>query len=47
MDAFEADDNLWVGIVASSNDSVFCAGADLKAINKGEQIGLPTHTSLS
>ena len=38
MDEFERDDNLWVGIITSSHESVFCAGADLKAINKGEQI---------
>jgi enoyl-CoA hydratase/carnithine racemase len=39
IDEFEADDDLWVGIIASSHESVFCAGADLKAINRGEQIG--------
>jgi enoyl-CoA hydratase len=40
MDTFEADDDLWVGIVASSHSKVFCAGADLKSINKK----LPVHT---
>lgn len=40
MDEFERDDNLWVGIVASSHPKVFCAGADLKSINKK----LPVHT---
>eukprot|EP00039_Didymoeca_costata_P013550 m.208260 g.208260 ORF g.208260 m.208260 type:complete len:262 (-) comp15807_c3_seq13:1732-2517(-) len=41
LDKFEADDNLWIGIICSSHPKVFCAGADLKAINKGEQIETP------
>jgi len=32
----EADDNIWVGILTSSNDKVFCAGADLAAIAAGQ-----------
>jgi enoyl-CoA hydratase len=38
LDAFEADDNAWVGIlraVTVGDRPVFCAGADLKAINSG------------
>jgi hypothetical protein len=35
MDLFEADDNAWVGILASNHPKVFCAGADLKSINQG------------
>ena len=31
------DDDLWVGIIASSHPKVFCAGADLKAVSKGGQ----------
>eukprot|EP00421_Protoceratium_reticulatum_P016878 CAMPEP_0168384810 /NCGR_PEP_ID=MMETSP0228-20121227/14603_1 /TAXON_ID=133427 /ORGANISM="Protoceratium reticulatum, Strain CCCM 535 (=CCMP 1889)" /LENGTH=263 /DNA_ID=CAMNT_0008397989 /DNA_START=137 /DNA_END=928 /DNA_ORIENTATION=+ len=38
LEAFEADDDLWIGIVESSHPKTFCAGADLKAINKGENI---------
>jgi len=38
LEAFEADDDLWVGIVESSNDTVFCAGADLKSINAGKPV---------
>lgn len=38
MEEFEKDDDLWIGIVASSHPKVFCAGADLKAINKGERV---------
>jgi len=38
LDDFEADDDLWIGIVASSHPKVFCAGADLKAISSGERI---------
>ena len=41
IDELEADDALWVGIIASSGD-VFCAGADLKAINSGQAAGLQT-----
>lgn len=37
LDIFESDDNLWVGIV-TGNGKVFCAGADLKSISKGESI---------
>jgi enoyl-CoA hydratase len=32
---FEADEDLWVGIVCSSHKKVFCAGADLGAIGSG------------
>mmetsp|Transcript_16209 Transcript_16209/g.31381 ORF Transcript_16209/g.31381 Transcript_16209/m.31381 type:complete len:261 (+) Transcript_16209:169-951(+) len=38
MEEFENDDNLWIGILASSHPKVFCAGADLKAINAGQSI---------
>jgi len=38
METFEADDDLWIGIVESSHPETFCAGMDLKAFNKGEQI---------
>jgi enoyl-CoA hydratase len=35
IDKLEADDDVWVGIVTGV-PPVFCAGADLKAINAGE-----------
>mmetsp|Transcript_12512 Transcript_12512/g.20240 ORF Transcript_12512/g.20240 Transcript_12512/m.20240 type:complete len:257 (+) Transcript_12512:418-1188(+) len=38
MEIFEKDENLWVGIIASSHQKVFCAGADLKAISKNESV---------
>ena len=38
LDAFEADDSVWVGIMYSALPDVFSAGADLKAINAGENI---------
>jgi enoyl-CoA hydratase len=38
LETFEADDDLWVGIVQSSHPKTFCAGADLKSINKGENV---------
>jgi enoyl-CoA hydratase len=41
IDELEGDDELWVGIIASSGD-VFCAGADLKAISAGQAGGLQT-----
>lgn len=37
LDTFEADDELWIGIV-TGDGPVFCAGADLKAINAGRNI---------
>jgi enoyl-CoA hydratase len=45
LDAFEADDNAWVGVlraVTVGDKPVFCAGADLKAINAGGGGGLGT-----
>ncbi len=41
MDRFEADDDLWVGIIAG-NGPVFCAGADLKAVSTGTAAGMAT-----
>jgi enoyl-CoA hydratase len=39
LDAFEANDALWVGIVCSSApEQAFCAGADLAAISRRENI---------
>jgi enoyl-CoA hydratase len=40
IDAMEADDSVWVGILTAETEGqerpVFCAGADLKAINSGQ-----------
>lgn len=40
IDRFEEDDEVWVGIITANTEGqerpVFCAGADLKAINSGE-----------
>jgi enoyl-CoA hydratase len=41
IDKLEADDDLWVGILTHAGD-VFCAGADLKAINAGQAGSLAT-----
>jgi enoyl-CoA hydratase/carnithine racemase len=38
--AFEADDDLWVGVVTGAGDKAFCAGADLKAIANGQLGGI-------
>ena len=41
VDRLEADEHVWVGILAANTEGqarpVFCAGADLKAINSGER----------
>lgn len=40
IDRLEADDDVWVGIITANTEGqerpVFCAGADLKAINSGQ-----------
>jgi enoyl-CoA hydratase/carnithine racemase len=45
VDALEADDEVWVGILAANHEGqqnpVFSAGADLKAVNNGDR-GLAT-----
>lgn len=38
MAEFEADDDLWIGILESCHEKVFCAGADLKSIAKKEPV---------
>ena len=46
IDKLEADSNVWVGILAANTAGqerpVFCAGADLKAINSGQAGALNT-----
>ncbi|NDF83199.1 MAG: enoyl-CoA hydratase, partial [Actinobacteria bacterium] len=46
IDKMEADDSVWVGILkantAGQERPVFCAGADLKAINSGKAADLNT-----
>lgn len=46
IDQMEADDNVWVGIITANTEGqerpVFCAGADLKAINSGDAASLYT-----
>lgn len=41
LDRMEADPDVWVGVLAA-NGPVFCAGADLKAINSGKAGELAT-----
>ena len=41
LDQMEADPEIWVGVLAA-NGPVFCAGADLKAINSGGAATLAT-----
>jgi enoyl-CoA hydratase len=46
IDQMEADDEVWVGILTANTEAqerpVFCAGADLKAINSGNAAALNT-----
>jgi enoyl-CoA hydratase len=46
IDQMEDDPNIWVGILTANTEGqerpVFCAGADLKAINSGNAGGLAT-----
>ena len=46
IDQMEADDEVWVGIITANTEGqerpVFCAGADLKAINSGNAAALNT-----
>ncbi len=46
IDRLENDDEVWVGIIQANtegqNNPVFCAGADLKAINSGQGAALST-----
>lgn len=46
IDRLEADDDVWVGVLAANTEGqerpVFCAGADLKAINSGDAASLAT-----
>lgn len=41
IDRLESDDSLWVGVLTGKGP-VFCAGADLKAINSGQAADLST-----
>lgn len=43
IDKMEADDEIWIGILTHEG-TVFCAGADLKAINSGDAARLNTPT---
>ncbi|WP_420450293.1 crotonase/enoyl-CoA hydratase family protein [Ilumatobacter sp.] len=46
VDQLEADDDVWVGVLQANTEGqerpVFCAGADLKAINSGDAARLST-----
>lgn len=46
IDQMEADPDVWIGILAANTDGqsapVFCAGADLKAVNSGQGATLAT-----
>lgn len=46
IDRFEADDGVWAAVLTANTDGqsnpIFCAGADLKAINSGQGASLGT-----
>jgi len=46
IDQMEADDNVWIGILQANTEGqsrpVFCAGADLKAMNTGDAARMNT-----
>jgi enoyl-CoA hydratase len=37
----EGDSEVWVGVLRSSNAKVFCAGADLKSVSRGDSLLTP------
>lgn len=39
----QQDPDVWVVVVTGAGDKSFCAGADLKALSRGENIGHPDH----
>ncbi|ORA54839.1 enoyl-CoA hydratase [Mycolicibacterium chubuense] len=43
LEEAQNDPDVWVVVVTGSGDKSFCAGADLKALSRGENIGHPDH----
>lgn len=43
LEQAQQDPDVWVVVVTGSGDKSFCAGADLKAVSRGEDIGHPDH----
>ncbi|MFB1297795.1 crotonase/enoyl-CoA hydratase family protein [Mycobacterium sp. pW049] len=43
LEEAQQDPDIWVVVVTGSGDKSFCAGADLKALSRGEDIGHPDH----
>ena len=41
LDEAQRDPDVWAVVVTGAGDKSFCAGADLKALSKGENIGHP------
>jgi len=41
FDAYEADDSLWIAIIAGAGDKAFCTGNDLKAASTGRRMWMP------
>ena len=43
LQAAQDDPDVWAVVLTGAGDKSFCAGADLKAISKGENLFHPTH----
>ena len=43
LEEAQNDPDVWVVVVTGAGDKSFCAGADLKALSRGENIGHPDH----
>lgn len=43
LEEAQQDPDVWVVVVTGAGDKSFCAGADLKALSRGENIGHPDH----
>jgi crotonobetainyl-CoA hydratase len=41
LEQADADDGIWAVIVTGAGDQAFCAGADLKAVSRGESLSPP------
>lgn len=43
LEEAQQDPDVWVVVVTGAGDKSFCAGADLKALSRGENLGHPDH----
>ena len=43
LEEAQQDPDVWVVVITGAGDKSFCAGADLKALSRGENLGHPDH----